>query len=78
VPQTANTKIVTFADDTAIMEVGENIKEATDKLQQAINAVNSWTKQWRIILNKIKSFHMNFRKSWSQSLYNSYQICRAI
>jgi hypothetical protein len=42
------------------MEVGENIDEATDKLQQAINAVNSWTKQWRIILNEIKWVHVNF------------------
>jgi hypothetical protein len=41
VPQTANTKIATFADDTAVMAVGENIEEATDKLQQAINAINS-------------------------------------
>jgi hypothetical protein len=32
VPQTANTKIVTFADVTAVMAVGENIEEATDKL----------------------------------------------
>jgi hypothetical protein len=60
VPQTANTKILTFADNTAIMAVGENIEEATDKLQQAINAINSWTKQWRIILNKITSVHVNF------------------
>jgi ABC-type dipeptide/oligopeptide/nickel transport system ATPase component len=40
-PQTASTKIATFADDIAVMAVGENIEEATDKLQQAINAVNS-------------------------------------
>jgi hypothetical protein len=45
VPQTANTKIATFVDDTAVMAVRENILEATDKLQQAITAVNSWTKQ---------------------------------
>jgi 7,8-dihydro-6-hydroxymethylpterin-pyrophosphokinase len=51
VPQTVNTKIATFADDTAVMAVGENIEEATDKLQQAINMIHSWTKQWRIILN---------------------------
>jgi hypothetical protein len=57
VPQTVNTKIATFADDAAVMAVGENIEEAT---QQAINAVNSWTKQWRIILNEIKSVHVNF------------------
>jgi hypothetical protein len=60
VPQTANTKIATFADDTDAMAVGENIKGATGKLQQAINAVNSWTKWWHIILNEIKSFHVNF------------------
>jgi hypothetical protein len=60
VPQTANTKIATFADDTAVMAVGEIIEEATDKLQQAINAINSWTKQWRVILNEIKSAHVNF------------------
>jgi hypothetical protein len=60
VPQTANTKIATFVDDTAIMAVRENIKEATDKMQQAINTVNSWTKRWRIILNEIKSVNVNF------------------
>jgi hypothetical protein len=58
--QTANTKIATFADDTAVMAVGESIEEATDKLQQAINTINSWTKQWHIILNKIKSVRVNF------------------
>jgi 1,2-phenylacetyl-CoA epoxidase catalytic subunit len=48
------------ADDTAVMAVGENIEEATDKLQEAINAINSWTKQWHIILNETKSVHVNF------------------
>jgi hypothetical protein len=60
VPQTTNTKITTFADNTAVMAVGENIEEATDKQQQAINAVNSGTKQWRVILNEIKLVHLNF------------------
>jgi hypothetical protein len=55
-----DTKIATFADNTAIMAVGENIEEATDKQQQAVNVVNSWTKQWCIILKGIKSFHVNF------------------
>jgi hypothetical protein len=40
VSQIANTKIATFADDNAVMAVGENVEEVTDKLQQAINAVN--------------------------------------
>jgi hypothetical protein len=42
------------------MAVGENIEEATAKLQLAINAINSWTKQRRIILHEIKSVHVNF------------------
>jgi hypothetical protein len=58
--QTSNTKTANFVDDTAVMAVGENIEEATSKPRQAINAVNSWTKQWCIILNEIKSAHMNF------------------
>jgi hypothetical protein len=33
VPQITNSKIATFADGTAVMAVGENIEEATDKLQ---------------------------------------------
>jgi hypothetical protein len=55
VPQTANTKIATFAEDTAVMAVGENIEEATNKPQQAITGVSSWPKQWCIIFNEIKS-----------------------
>jgi predicted RNase H-like HicB family nuclease len=58
VPQTVNTKIATFADGTAVMAVGENIEEASDKLQQAINTIHTWTKQWRIILNESKSAHV--------------------
>jgi hypothetical protein len=60
VSQIVNTKIATFADDTAVMAVGENIEKATDKLQQAINTIHFWTKQWRIILNESKSVHVNF------------------
>jgi hypothetical protein len=37
IPETANTKIATFADDTAVMAVGENIEEATAKLQQLLD-----------------------------------------
>jgi folylpolyglutamate synthase/dihydropteroate synthase len=77
VPQTANTKAAIFADETAVMAVGENIEEATDKLQQAINAVNSWIKQWCIILNEIKSVHVNFtnrRVGYIQVTINGNQI----
>jgi hypothetical protein len=77
VPQTANTKIANFADNTAIMAVGENIEEATGKLQQAISVVDSWTKQWHIILHKIKSVHVNFtnrKVGYIQVTINNNQI----
>jgi hypothetical protein len=59
------------------MAVGENIEEATDKLQQVINVVNSWTKHWRIILNEIKSLHVNFtnrKVDYVQVTFNGNQI----
>jgi hypothetical protein len=68
---------VTFADDTAVMAVGENIKKATAKLQQAINVINSWTKQWHIILNEIKSVHVNFTNQkvrYIEVTINGHQI----
>jgi hypothetical protein len=77
IPETANTKIATFADDTAVMAVGENIEEARAKLQQAINAINSWTKQWRIILNKIKPVQVNFtnrKVRYIEVTINGHQI----
>jgi hypothetical protein len=68
---------VTFADDTAVMAVGENIEEATAKLQQAINAINSCSKQWRVILNEIKSVHVNFtnrKVRYIEVTINGHQI----
>lgn len=52
--------IATFADDTAIMAVGQNNLESTEKLQNAINRVQLWTKKWRIKLNESKSVHVDF------------------
>lgn len=49
-----------FADDTAILAVGENVNTATSKLQRSFDKVNIWTKQWRIKLNEAKSTHINF------------------
>ena len=52
--------MATFADDTAIMAVGTDVEEATDKLQQAADVIYNWTKQWLIKLNEDKSLHVNF------------------
>ena len=35
--------IATFADDTTVSAVSENIMEATTKLQNAIDSISGWT-----------------------------------
>jgi len=52
--------VATFADDTAIMAVGGDVEEATDKLQGAANEINNCTRQWLIKLKADKSIHVNF------------------
>lgn len=46
-------------DDTVILSVGENVKEATENLQ-GLSDINTWTKHWLIKLNETKSVHVNF------------------
>lgn len=60
VPIPQNNTIATFADDTAIMAVGDNNSDTTEKLQTAIEQVHNWTKKWRIKLNETKSVHVDF------------------
>lgn len=60
IPHTTGTTIGTFADDTAVMAVGETTELATSKLQRAINHISDWTKMWRIKLNEAKSVHVDF------------------
>ena len=59
-PQIDNSTVATFADDTAILAVGNSNEEATEKLQTAIDQIQKWTKKWRIHLNETKSVHTNF------------------
>jgi len=37
--------VATFADDTAIMAVGDDVEEATEKLQRVADKINKWTRQ---------------------------------
>lgn len=60
IPIEDGTTLATFADDTAILAVGNTIEETTAKLQTALNKVNEWTRDWRIALNETKSVHVNF------------------
>lgn len=59
-PQDSDVMIATFADDTAILAVGEDEVDAKIKLQKAADQVNAWTKKWRIKINETKSLHVNF------------------
>ena len=59
-PQPEGTTVTTFANDTAIMVVGDDVEEATEKLQRAADKINNWTRQWLINLNEDKSTHVNF------------------
>lgn len=52
--------MATFANDTAILTVGDSNVEATGKLQAAVNRIQQWTKIWKIKLNESKSVHVNF------------------
>jgi hypothetical protein len=59
-PQPEGTTLATFADDIAIMAVGGEVEEATNKLQCAADQISNWTSQWLIKLNGDKSIHVNF------------------
>jgi hypothetical protein len=59
-PQPEGTTAATFADHTAIMAVGGDVEEATNKLQRAADEISNWTSQWLIKLNGDKSIHVNF------------------
>jgi hypothetical protein len=52
--------MATFADDTAVMAIGETVDISTGKLQSAINKVAIWTGKRRIKLNESKSVHIDF------------------
>ena len=38
--------VATYADDTAIMALGDSVEKATEKLQTAVDKVNKWTRKW--------------------------------
>lgn len=49
-----------LGDDTAILAIGDDTQEVTEKLQTAVNQIYSWTKKWRIKLNETKSVPVDF------------------
>jgi hypothetical protein len=50
----------TYADDTAILSPHQDPTVASQRLQTALNKIQSWMKKWRIRVNEGKSFLVTF------------------
>lgn len=60
VPTNSRTQISTFADDTTILSVHKNPKEASKILQNHILDLKEWLKKWKIKVNVQKCIHITF------------------
>ena len=60
IPVSSSYFTATFADDTALLVVGDNELQAARILQQALHNVSDWTKRWKVKLNHFKSVHVDF------------------
>ncbi|GBP31098.1 RNA-directed DNA polymerase from mobile element jockey [Eumeta japonica] len=59
-PAHASTTTATCADDTAILSTHENQDSASDSLQQHLNLIAKWLRQWRMKANTDKSVQVTF------------------
>jgi hypothetical protein len=59
-PTTLYSTTATFADNTAVMAVGESNENSTKRLQSALKKIAMWTNKWRIKLNKSYSVCIDF------------------
>ena len=60
IPETDQTLIATYADDTAILASHPNPTTASAQLQHHLNLLEQWLKRWRIQANGTKSTHVTF------------------
>jgi hypothetical protein len=60
IPNTSYTKLVTYADDTAITASNENSTIVSSMIRQHLNIIHLWTKRWKIKINKSKSSYITF------------------
>jgi hypothetical protein len=59
-PQSNDTLIATFADDTAILKSDPDSRRASEKLQNHLDIISRWFHQWKIRVNTTKSVHITF------------------
>lgn len=76
IPVRKSTTLITFADDTAIFSVNNNLTKATVNLQLTFNNILEWTKKWRIKINKLKSVHVTY--TLKKSTTNLWELIKAL
>jgi hypothetical protein len=59
-PTSPATTKATFADDTAILASDSDPATASLKLQNHLNAIQTWLHKWRMHTNALKSVHVTF------------------
>jgi hypothetical protein len=59
-PQTNDTLIATFTDDTAILTSALDPTSASEKLQKHLNTINRWLHKWKIPVTTTKSVQITF------------------
>ncbi|KAL4084539.1 hypothetical protein QTP88_027487 [Uroleucon formosanum] len=60
IPQTPRTNIALFVDDTTIFAESRNIEAIIENLQNHLNILSSWCKNWKISINPSKSASIMF------------------
>ena len=59
-PQSDQVEIGTFADDTVALSVHSSPVSASSQLQDYLDILSNWLKDWRIKANESKSVHVTF------------------
>ncbi|KAL4120963.1 hypothetical protein QTP88_013557 [Uroleucon formosanum] len=59
-PQSINTTLATFADDTAIISTNSEIATTTNNIQDHLIQLQDWFSLWNIKVNENKSIHITF------------------
>jgi len=80
IPQSPNTALSTFADDTAILSNHSNPITASTNLQTHLQSIEKWTRKWKIKINEEKSKHVTFslrRGNCPQLIFNQTNIPQA-
>jgi len=80
IPQSPNTPLSTFADDTAILSNHSNPITASANLRTNLQIIEKWTRNWKIRIKEEKFKHVTFslrRGNCPQLIFNQTNIPQA-